>query len=90
MFAAGGRFDALQQEVRALKEGGGGGTSGGMDGRVDRLEKDVADLRVDMATVKENLRHLPSKPWMFTTLLGLLTAIGALVALIVRFVPPAA
>jgi len=83
-------------ETLRLKGDGGGGTSDGMEQRVSRLEKtvdqmskDIGDMRVDVATLKENVRHLPTKPWMFTTLVGMLTALAAVVAIIVRFVPPA-
>lgn len=79
-----------------LKGNGGGGTSGGMDDRIARLEKavdglqsHVTDLRIDVATLKENVRHLPTKPWLFTTLAGMLTVLAAIVGLIVRFIPPA-
>jgi hypothetical protein len=95
--------EASRPKEPTLRDGGGDGTSGGMEERVIRLEgdvgrlkedvgqlrADVGTLKIDVATLKENVRHLPSKPWMFTTLLALLTAIGALVALIVRFVPHA-
>lgn len=80
----------------ALKGSGGGGTSDGMDERVTRLEKhvdqiakDVGDLRVDVATLKENVRHLPTKPWMFATLSSLLVLSIAIIGLLIRFLPPA-
>lgn len=93
----------LLQSVESLRHGGGGGTSGGMEERVAKLEAgvehlqgDVVDLRGDMktvltemATLKENVRHLPTKPWLFTTLVGILAALSAIVAVIVRFVPAA-
>lgn len=66
------RQRALGREVREvmgqttskpLYGGGGGGTSDGMETRVARLEKvteqlakDVGDLRVDLAAIKENVR----------------------------------
>lgn len=83
-------------EGRTLREGDGGGTSGGMEERVARLEKhmdqltkDVGDLRVSVATVTENVRHLPTKPWLFTTLAMMMTALAAIVGVIVRFLPQA-
>lgn len=79
-----------------LKSGDGGGISGGMEDRVSRLEKavdrlqtDVGDIRVDMATVKENLRHLPTQTWMFKAMAGMIAAMGVIVAVIVRFLPAA-
>lgn len=51
-----------------LQGGGGGGTSGGMEDRVkklensvDRLRDDMADVRVNLATLTERVAHLPSK-----------------------------
>ncbi len=93
-------FEVTEEQQRLLadrlKGGSGGGTSDGMQERVTRLEKnvdqlskDVSDLRVDVSAIKENLRHLPTKPWMFTTLLGMLTAIGGLMAVLIRFLPHA-
>lgn len=91
-------------EVRAgearLPGGGGDGTSDDMQERVARLEKqidqvgkDVGDMRVDVATLKENVRHLPTKPWMFQAFAALLASISLLVTLIVglivRFLPHA-
>lgn len=68
-----------------LKGGGGDGTSGGMEDRVARLErtydamaKDVVDIRVDLATLKANVQHLPSKGFVVTsatTSIGFLTAV---------------
>lgn len=79
-----------------LKGGGGGGTSDDMEARVARLEKnfdtltkDVSDMRVDVATLKENVRHLPTKPWMFSTLVAMLAALSVVIGLIVRFIPHA-
>lgn len=94
-------FREAQRTDASLFGGGPGGTSGGMDARITKLEasvahaeRDIGELRSDMktvlmdiATLKENVRHLPTKPWMFTSLGTLLLAIGGLVALIVRFVP---
>ena len=89
-------LDALQEAADRLKGDGGGGTSGGMEARVARLEKnvdtlmkDVSDMRTDVATLKENVRHLPTKPWMFSTLAAMLAALAVIVGLIVRFIPPA-
>ena len=80
-----------------LKGSDGGGTSGDMQERVTRLEKnfdqlakDVGDIRVDVATLKENVRHLPTKPWMFATLGSLLLIAVAVIGLLIRFLPHAA
>jgi len=60
-----------------------------LEKNVDTLTKDVGDLRIDVATLKENVRHLPTKPWMFSTLGGMLAALAVIVGLIVRFIPHA-
>jgi hypothetical protein len=66
---------------RALKTGGGGGTSDGMEARVARLEAhveilrgdsaatraDVADIRLSLATLTERIAHLPSKGFVVTS-----------------------
>ncbi len=91
------QFEERQRAVaERLKGGDGGGTSGGMEERVIRLEKnldqltkDVGDIRVDVATLKENVRHLPTKPWMFATLGSLLLIAVAVIGLLIRFMPHA-
>lgn len=71
-----------------------------MEERLARLEKIVekladsqTEIRVDIATIKENIRHLPTKPWIFTTLAAMTTSLLVLmtfmVGLIVRFMPHA-
>lgn len=88
--------DEMQRNLDRLKSVGGGGTYDGMEVRVARLEKsfdtlakDVSDMRVDVATLKENVRHLPTKPWMFSTLVAMLAALSVIIGLIVRFIPHA-
>ena len=63
--------EALDREVASLKTGGGGGTSGGMEPRVAKLEAHVEHIRAeigklapmpaDLAAVRERLQHLPTK-----------------------------
>lgn len=84
LFTAGGRFDQLERQVKDLHGGGGGGTSGGMEDRVRRIEttvdqlgRDVTELRVNLATITERVAHLPSKGFIVTaasTIIVLLTA----------------
>lgn len=90
------REEITHEADRPLKGGSGGGTSDGMEARVARLEKsfdtltkDVSDMRVDVGTLKENVRHLPTKPWMFSTLVAMLVALSVVIGLIVRFIPHA-
>lgn len=87
-------------EQRQLKAEVDGGTSGGMEDRIVRLEKSVEKIgdqlvtvREDIATIKENIRHLPTKPWLFTTLATMVTSMIVLLtfimAALVRFLPHA-
>ena len=71
---------ALSEQIEALKSAGGGGTSGGMEGRVAKLEahvetlradvrtmkKDVGDIRTGLATLTERVAHLPGKGFVVT------------------------
>lgn len=73
-----------------MKGGGGGGTSDDMEPRIAKLEAQMESVRtelgrlapvpVDVATIKENLRHLPTKGFVVTTTS---TAIGLLTAVII-------
>lgn len=93
--------EMVDERIRStLKGDGGGGTSDEMEERLARLEKIVekladsqTEIRVDIATIKENIRHLPTKPWIFTTLAAMTTSLLVLmtfmVGLIVRFMPHA-
>lgn len=72
----------------ALKSGDGGGTFDGMEARVDRLEKDMAELksdvkavRLDVAEMKGRLNSMPTT-WQLT---GLILGIMALSFAIIRF-----
>lgn len=69
-----------------LSNGGGGGTSGGMEDLVMRLErqheqlgKDVADLRVAVATLTERVAHLPGKGFIVTATSATIALIGSIV-----------
>lgn len=47
----------------SLENGGGGGDDGGMQGliqRVERLDKDVSDIKVTLARIEGRLAALPS------------------------------
>jgi len=43
---------ALSEQIEALKTAGGGGTSGGMEGRVAKLEANVETVRADVSAMK--------------------------------------
>lgn len=87
------RNEALLKENQALKAGDGGGTSGGMESRVAKLEahveilrndvtsikKDVGDIRVAMATLTERVSHLATKGFIVT---ATTTTIGLLTGII--------
>lgn len=71
-----------------LQSGDGGGTFDGMEARVERLEKDMAELksdvkavRLDVAEMKGRLNSMPTT-WQLT---GLILGIMALSFAIIRF-----
>lgn len=53
--------DDLKATVDSLKSGGGGGTSGGMEDRVTRLETHVEYLRRDSDEIRGSLRDIDQK-----------------------------
>lgn len=73
-------------ELNASPQLGGGGNSGGMDGRMDRLEgrMDKIDDRLrgaeqQLATLNERVAHLPSKGFIVNALITGLTVMAALI-----------
>ena len=70
------------ETAQGLKGGGGGGTYDGMDpwqtsvekrldsldGRLGRIESDVATARIDVATLVERMSHLPSKGFVWASM----------------------
>ena len=78
----------------SLKHGGGGGTSGGMEARLAKLEAhmehvladvsalkaDVGKLKTDMATLVERVSHLPTKGFIVSATLTTLAMLTALTA----------
>lgn len=86
LFDQSGLIESLQ---RQLKAGNGGGTSDGMEPRIAKLEAQMeavrsdlsrlANLPADLATVKENVRHLPSKGFVVTATSTSIALIGAIV-----------
>ena len=90
------RYQALLTDLTAAREqlrqrthlsgSGGGSTSGGMEERVTRLErqqeqltKEVIDLRVAVATLTERIAHLPGKGFVVTATTATITLLGAIV-----------
>ena len=78
--------DKLVKENHSLKQGGGGGTSGGMDARVTRLEArvdkvidDISGVRVGLATLTERVAHLPSKGFIVSSLTTGVAVLGGIV-----------
>lgn len=49
-----------------------------LERNVDQLAKDVGEIKVDFATIKENLRHLPTKGFIVTATSGALALIAAI------------
>ena len=50
---------------------------------------DVGQVRSDLAVAVENIRHLPTKLWLSTAMLGTAAGFGVIAALLIRYVPPA-
>lgn len=85
--------EAASAMAPALPPSGGGGTSGGMEARIAKLEadmeyvrRDVGDLRGDMRDVRDRLGrleervgHLPSKGFVVTATTASLALLTALV-----------
>lgn len=83
-------YMARKLQEGALQNGSGGGTSGGMEARVAKLEahmehvrsdiSKLADVPADLATLKERITHLPSKGFIVTATVGAIGAATALMA----------
>lgn len=54
-------FDEMAEAVEALKSGGGGGNSGGMEPRIAKLEAGVEHLQNDMRDAKLDLKTIQSE-----------------------------
>jgi predicted nuclease with TOPRIM domain len=73
-------------ELSSSPAGGGGGSSGGMDGRIDRLEGrlDKVDDRlrgveVQLATLNERVAHLPSKGFIVAALVASMSLVTSMI-----------
>lgn len=78
----GGTFDGmeariaiLETHVEHIRE-----DIGDLKKNVGSLQKDVIDIKVGLATLTERVNHLPSKGYIVTTSLGIVGAIGAIIA----------
>ena len=70
------------QTIERLKSGGGGGTSDGMEPRIQSLERTALQLAIDMAYVKGRIEDMPTKDWMTTRLIWVVSSMSAVMALI--------
>lgn len=80
------RLPQPQPSDEPLKTGGGGGNSGDMERRlalvedaVKELRRDVGDIKVDMATLKERVAHLPGKGFIVSVSLTILVILAAFI-----------
>ena len=76
---------AMYAELKRFGDANGGGGSGPVDDRVSRLEgridkvgDELGDVKVNLATLTERVAHLPSKGFIVSTSMTLVTAIAAL------------
>lgn len=70
---------------RALETGGGGGHDGGMDDlvtRVDRLEKDVADVKAALLRIEPAVNELKGRSQAMPTTWQLLTMMLAVMGVV--------
>lgn len=75
---------------KSLKRSGPGGTSGGMEERMARLESDMEhvkksldrliDVPTKLAVLEERVSHLPTKGWMVGSVATTLAVIAAMIA----------
>lgn len=89
-------LDSLRQELASLRMGSGGGTSGGMEQRVARLEADmdhvkrgvddlrgsVRTLQGDLSAVRADVARVDERSKHFPTKTEFLTTAGVMVAII--------
>ncbi len=66
------------EQAKGLQSGDGGGTFGGMDGRISKLEDAVVEVKVNIATLAERIAHLPSKGFVFAAMSG----VGATIVIV--------
>lgn len=80
---------------QSLKGGGGNGTIGGMEARVAKIEafmdvirtevaalrSDGRDLRDRLIRLEERVAHLPSKGFIFSTAVAIVTGLTAIIVL---------
>lgn len=67
-----------------LKSGGGGGNSGGMEERVNQLER-------DLSYIKGRMEDMPTKDWMTTRLVwvvGAFIALSAIIQVVIEQIGP--
>lgn len=60
-----------------------------LDRGQDQLRTDVVGIREGLATLTERVAHLPTLPQLWTTAIAIVVALGAVIALAIRFVPHA-
>lgn len=76
----------MHEDLREIRGGSGGGGSGPVDDRVNRLEDrmdkvgdELAGVKVNIATLTERMAHLPSKGFIVTTTMASLALLAALI-----------
>jgi len=77
---------AMYAELKRFGDASGGGGSGPVDdrlnrleGRVDKVSDELSEVKVNLATLTERIAHLPSKGFIVTTTMTSLALIAALV-----------
>lgn len=65
-----------------LNNAGGSDKFPDMEARINKLEEHVGNIRVDVASIKSDLEHLPSKDYIRDTLRNQLIGVSIIVAIV--------
>lgn len=77
---------AMYAELKRFGDASGGGGSGPVDdrlnrleGRIDKVGDELGEVKVNIATLTERMAHLPSKGFIVTTTMASLALMAALI-----------
>ena len=76
----------MYAELKRFGDASGGGGSGPVDdrlnrleGRIDKVGDELGEVKVNIATLTERMAHLPSKGFIVTTTMASLALMAALI-----------
>jgi hypothetical protein len=79
------RIARLESDMEHVKKG-----VDQLGGKIEDVRSNVGELRIVFGVFEERSKTFPTKGFIFTVAASLLAAAGALMAIVVRFVPHAA